>query len=207
LSLSLFEPAGIHDVVIGNPFNLPFEQLRRKFFHTAGGHACVHATGFAYHIFLDDGASGDEAVFFHYRLVHDDGAHTHQYMVVYGTAMYQRAVANAHVVTDGGAAFLVGAVEDGPVLDINFIANADKVHIAAHHCLKPNGALVAHHDITDDGSIFGQETISAKLWSDIAAGENKWHVVCGMCFREVKVRILSVSQFLSTFAGDNFLWE
>jgi hypothetical protein len=86
--------------------------------------------------------------------------------------VYQRAVPNAHVVAYGGTAFLVGRVQNRAVLNIYFVANADKIHITAHHRLKPNGTLVAHYYITDNRGIFGQKTIRTKLGGKITTIDN-----------------------------------
>jgi len=63
-------------------------------------------------------------------------------------------------------------VDDGAILNVDFVANPDKIYIAAHHGLKPHGALIAHGDFSNDGGVFSQKTVVAKLWRKIAAGKN-----------------------------------
>jgi hypothetical protein len=95
---------------------------------------------------------------------------------VQGAAVHEGAVADAHIVADGGAAFLESAVKDGAVLDIDFISYPDKIHIAAYHRLEPHGALVAHDHIADNGGIFCEEAVLSELRRIVSARQYKSHV-------------------------------
>jgi hypothetical protein len=114
-------------------------------------------------------------------LVHHDSAHADEHVVVQGAAVHEGAVADADVVADGGAAFLVGAVEHRAVLDVHFVADADKIHVAAHHGLVPHGAVVAHGHIADDGGVFGEETVFPELGLEVAARNEEGHFLAAVC--------------------------
>jgi hypothetical protein len=85
-------------------------------------------------------------------------------------------VPDAHVVANGRSALLVGAVQDGAVLYVHFVADVDKIHVAAHNGLKPHGTIVAHDDVADDGGVFGKEAVLAELRGKVATGKDERHV-------------------------------
>jgi hypothetical protein len=43
---------------------------------------------------------------------------------------------------------------NGSILNINPVANADEIHIASHHRLKPHGTFIPHDNITYNRGIF-----------------------------------------------------
>jgi hypothetical protein len=93
-------------------------------------------------------------------------------------------MADTDVVADGGATFLVRAVYNCAVLDINFIAHPDKVDIAAHNRLKPDRAVVAHRDIADDSGVVRQKAIFAQNRRKIATRNNECHNSAKLQFKD-----------------------
>jgi hypothetical protein len=63
-------------------------------------------------------------------------------------------MADAHIVSDRCATFLVSTMYNGSILNINPVANADEIHIASHHRLKPHGTFIPHDNITYNRGIF-----------------------------------------------------
>jgi hypothetical protein len=54
-------------------------------------------------------------------------------------------------------------VNTGPVLDIHFITNTDKVHITPYHGIEPGTAIITHDHVSHDRCVGGYETVIAKL--------------------------------------------
>ncbi len=83
------------------------------------------------HFVLDDGT------------VHDGAAHAHQDAVAQGAAMQHHLVPDGHFVTDDQRETIrverpcVGNVQHAAVLHAGARANADAVHVAAHHGQRP----------------------------------------------------------------------
>ena len=48
------------------------------------------------------------------------------------------------------------------ILDVDSVAYANGIDIAAHDCAPPYGAIITHDDIADDNSIVGQEAVFTK---------------------------------------------
>ena len=60
-------------------------------------------------------------------MIHYNGAHANEYIVVDGTAVNDGAVADRYIVADGGWRTLISAVNDGGVLNIDFVADANLI--------------------------------------------------------------------------------
>lgn len=95
------------------------------------------AAGTNDHFVLDDGA------------VHDGAAHADQDAVAQGAAMQHDLVADGHLVADDQREAVrveragVGDVQDTAVLHAGACADADTVHVAAHHGQRPHRAVLA----------------------------------------------------------------
>ena len=68
----------------------------------------------------------------------------------------------AHIVTNAGWIFFVGTVDDGIVLDVDPVADADAIDIATDHGIEPDAAMVAHPHIANNGGIGCNEYIFTK---------------------------------------------
>jgi hypothetical protein len=97
-------------------------------------------------------------------MIHHDGAHANQYIVLQRTTMHQRIMPNAAKITNLSARFLIGAMDDGSILDIHSLADADGVYITTDYRIEPEAAMVARNDIAHKGGIFGDKTIFTKYW-------------------------------------------
>jgi hypothetical protein len=53
-------------------------------------------------------------------------------------------------------------MDNGTILHIDPMAYSNGIYVPANHCLKPNAAIVAHDDISDNGCIFSQIDILPK---------------------------------------------
>ena len=91
-----------------------------------------------------------------------------------GTAMHDGMVTDGDIIADGGSKPLVGAMNTGPILDIHFVPDTDKVYIPAHDTVKPYGAIIAHQDFTSPGDLdLGAGRVDLRL-ADVDA----WRAAC-----------------------------
>jgi uncharacterized membrane protein (GlpM family) len=78
--------------------------------------------------------------------------------------MYKGVMAYGHIVANDGLGAFIGAVNNGAILNIHFISDANAVYIAPHHGIEPDAAIVAHYYIAHDGGIGGNKAIASELW-------------------------------------------
>src|SRR6185437_3427977 len=97
-------------------------------------------------------------------------------MIMKRTAVHQSVVTDGYIIADVGWSIKIGAMNYRPILDIGVIADPDIMHISPDHCVKPNRAIIAHHNIADDGRIVSNETIVAPLRRDIFNGQDRGHI-------------------------------
>jgi hypothetical protein len=99
---------------------------------------------------------------------------------MYGAPMNNGAMGDRHVVADADRRFLIGAMNDGAILDIDFIANTDRMNVAPDHRVKPYAATVAHDDIANDNGVVGEETVFAQLRRDSFDRFYYCHIIEGL---------------------------
>ncbi len=110
-------------------------------------------------------------------IVHDDGAHADQYIVLDGATVNDGAVADGNVVADDGFGFIIGAMYDCVVLDIDFVADLDGIDVATDDSIEPYAAIVAHSDFANDGGVGSDEAIVAPSWRKISARYDIGHLL------------------------------
>jgi hypothetical protein len=89
--------------------------------------------------------------------------------------MYYGRMGYGNIVSDAHGRFLVGAMDDGPILDVDIVSDTDGMHVAADHGVEPYTTVVAHHHIAYDGGIVGDESVFPESRGDSFDGVNKWH--------------------------------
>jgi hypothetical protein len=77
--------------------------------------------------------------------------------------MHNGIMPDRNVIADDGFCPFKGAMDNGAILDIHFVADAYAIYISAHNCVEPNTAIIAHNDITYYSCIGRDETVSSKL--------------------------------------------
>src|SRR3546814_19477100 len=70
-------------------------------------------------------------------------------------------MANVHKIADLCSGLPVGTMYDGTVLNVSAVANADIIHIATHHRIKPKTTIVSGYYIPYNGGVSCNETILA----------------------------------------------
>src|SRR3546814_554962 len=121
----------------------------------------INMARFANGIFQHHGARCDEAIFTHKSLVHNNSPHPNQHPVLQGTSMHDGTMANVHKIADLCSGLPVGTMYDGTVLNVSAVANADIIHIATHHRIKPKTTIVSGYYIPYNGGVSCNETILA----------------------------------------------
>jgi hypothetical protein len=99
----------------------------------------------------------------YHGLVHYDGPHANQYIVVQGTAVNDGIMPDRNVIANGGAAFFECAMNTSAVLHIDLMTHTNKIYIAPYDRIEPNTARIAHRYIAHDGGIGSKKTSGAPL--------------------------------------------
>jgi hypothetical protein len=68
--------------------------------------------------------------------------------------MHDSPVTDTHIVTNGGCGLIPCTMNNGTILHIDPMTYPNGIYVPANHCLKPNAAIIAHDDISDNGCIF-----------------------------------------------------
>jgi hypothetical protein len=58
-------------------------------------------------------------------------------------------------------------MNNGPILDVDFISHANAVDIAPYYCIEPDAALVSHFHIANNGTIRRYKTIFSPFWINV----------------------------------------
>lgn len=145
-----------------------------------GRHSGIDAPRLHMGTFGNHGTRRDDGIALHHTIVHDDTAHTHQHIVLDGAPVHYGIVPYGYIVSNGGRRFLIGAMDDGPVLHIDLVAHFDKMDIATDHGIEPNTALIAHAHLAHNRGIFSDKTILAYFWG--FAPDWFYNHKIGICF-------------------------
>jgi hypothetical protein len=70
-------------------------------------------------------------------------------------------------------------VDDGSVLHIDTVTDADAVHVATQHRIEPDAAFVSEDHIAAEGGIGRYETAASPGRADAVNGKEEGHVLCG----------------------------
>lgn len=160
---TLPEPIRIRYIIIGDPADLTADHFLRDILDLFSWHTCINASRFTHRIFQYYGSRSNDRVAVHDGIIHHNSAHPDQYIVVHRTAVYDSIVTDGNIIANRCAAFLKRTMNAGAVLNVDFIPHPDKIHIAPHHSIEPDAAIIAHNHIPHDGGIRRQEAIGSKL--------------------------------------------
>lgn len=162
-------------IVIGNPVNFPVDQLLADFFHFFGWNTGVNTARFTNRAFQQHSPCSNDGIAVYDCIIHHNGTHPDQYIIMNSATMHNRIVANGNIVPNVDFCFLKSSVQDRTILDIDFVPDTNTVYIAAYNCIKPNTALITHDYITHNSSIWGNKAILAELWVNSVDMKNNWH--------------------------------
>ncbi len=115
----------------------------------AGG-AHPERVGLDDRLFGNQGAGGDDGAGSDDGAVQDDAAHADEAARFDGASVENDGVADGDVVANVDSVLVFHAVEDGVVLNVGVVADADLVHVAAENGVHPDAGVLAHYDISDE---------------------------------------------------------
>ena len=81
-------------------------------------------------------------------------------------AVERDIVPDGDIVADLDRGLLIEGVEDGAVLDIDVVADADGIDVTAEDGVEPDTAALPEDDISDDGSVDSEEAVLTDLRRD-----------------------------------------
>ena len=108
-------------------------------------------------------------------MVHHDGPHTNEDIIIDVAAMDNGPVAYGHIITDDGIRFFISAVDNGPILDIDLIANANGIDVSTDHRVKPETAIVPGDHISNYDGMIRHKVVCAQLWGEASYSSNRSH--------------------------------
>ena len=126
-----------------------------------GGYAAPDFAGADLGVLEHQCAGGDDGAFADFAAVEQGGAHADEGVVVDGAGVDGDVMADGDVAADVGGAGLVGDVDAGAVLHVGAVADGDGCDVAAHDGVEPDGAVVAHRDVADDGCVLAEVAVFA----------------------------------------------
>jgi len=85
-------------------------------------------------------------------------------MIMNGAAVHKRIVPDRNIIPNDRSCFLVGAMNDRAVLNVNMIANGNGVYITANNSIEPKAAMVSGGDIATNGCVGSEPTVCSKGW-------------------------------------------
>jgi hypothetical protein len=87
-----------------------------------------------------------------------------------GATMDDGQMTNTYTITNDGACLFVCAMDNCPILNIDFISNSDGIYVAPDDRIEPDGTPVSHHNIAHDGGIWRDKTFISKDWRNSVNG-------------------------------------
>lgn len=149
--------------MFGDPFDLPGNKIGGDVFDLPGRAAAINGPRFDLCAFQHHGAGGDYRILADLGIVHDDGAHADEDLVVECTSVYDGIVSNRNIIADTHTRLFISSMEDHAVLDIHPVANTDAVHIASYDGVEPDAAIVTYLYVSHDGRVGCDKTIVSKV--------------------------------------------
>jgi hypothetical protein len=70
---------------------------------------------------------------------------------------------NGYIISNYGFSLLVGAMNNGAILNVGVITDGNRMYISPYHCIKPNGAVVSHCYLAYHYAIVSKKTVTAPL--------------------------------------------
>jgi hypothetical protein len=128
-------------------------------------------------------------------MIHHNGAHAYQHVVFEGAAVYNGVVAYRNSAANIGGCGFISAMNNGIVLNVGLVTDADIVYVAANHRIEPHTTLLAHGHFAYNGGVVGNETLVADYRSHAPNRLNKW--VLHKVFSENYSRVFYVNDTTS----------
>src|SRR5690606_38184768 len=108
-------------------------------------------------------------------MIHNDGAHTEQYKILYRATVYQRVVAYIYITTDNCRGGPIRAMHHHPILYIGKTPYTDRIHVATYDGVEPDGAVFTEFYIAHYRRILGYKTTVCYLRMNSFHRKDNWH--------------------------------
>src|SRR3989339_1418592 len=95
--------------------------------------------------------------------IHHNGTHTNQHIIVNNATMHHGIMSYRNTVPNFSWIFLIGTMDDCPILNIYFVANFNIMHISSYNSVKPYTAFIAHYYIAYNSGVGCNKTICTHL--------------------------------------------
>ena len=126
-----------------------------------GGDATPNLTSGNLRILQHQGTGSDNGALANLTAVKQGGTHADEGVVVNGAGVDGDIMTNGDVVADMGWTSLVGDVDAATVLNVGAVTNGNGGYVATNDGIEPNGALVAHSNVTDNGGVLTEIALFA----------------------------------------------
>jgi len=119
-------------------------------------------------------------------------------------AVERDIVPDGDIVTDLDGRLLIEGMEDGAVLDIDVVADADGVDVTAEDGVKPDAAALPEDDISDDGSVDSEEAVLTDLRRDASYSLYECHeCLLLLLLSYAKILLLSYAKIMNPWGKDD----
>lgn len=133
----------------------------RELLDAFGGRSGVNPVAFGRLSARDHRARGNYSVRHYGGAIQDYGSHANEYAVFDGGAMDDGPMANGDFVAHLGGEALIGAVDNGIVLDIDIVPEPDGRDIASQHGSEPYAATIAKRHVSYERRCGRKKAVSA----------------------------------------------
>ena len=164
--LFLVEPRGVHLVIVGNALVKLTPLLGGDLLDELSRNASPQGVRLDDGLGQDDRACSYDSPFADDDIIHHDGSHADEGVVTDMAAVECDIVPDRDIVTDLNGRLLIEGMEDGAVLDIHVVADADGIDVTAEDGVEPDAAALSKDDISDDGSVDSEEAVLTDLRRD-----------------------------------------
>ena len=164
--LFLVEPRGVHLVIVGDALVQLASLLGGDLLDELSWYTSPQGVGLDDGLGQDDRACSYDSPFADDDIIHHDGSHADEGVVTDMAAVERDIVPDGDIVTDLDRGLLIEGMEDGAVLDIDVVADADGIDVTAEDGVEPDTAALPEDDISDDGSVDSEEAVLTDLRRD-----------------------------------------
>ena len=170
------KPIRIPDIIISDPMDFPAYHFLGYILHFFGRHSRVNTSWFTNCILQYHGTCCNYAIAMNSCVIHHNGSHSDQYIIMNCTTMHDGVVTYRDIITNSSAVLLKRAMDACTILDIYLVAHSDKINITPDHTIKLGTAVITHNHITHNCCIRRQEAIVTKLGQFIFYRKNQGHI-------------------------------
>ena len=165
VAVGFAEPVAVFDVMTGVCLVKGLCLFRINLFNELGRNASPEFAIAYLSTGENESACGYNSSTSHYGVVEHRRTHTHECPVLYLTTMQGDGVPDGDVIAQDAWGFAVEGVDAGVVLNVGAVTYLNIMNITTNDGVEPNGAVVAHFDVTYDDGAFREIAMLTKAWA------------------------------------------